>query len=54
MISLKINTFVCFDMGLVVEGQPNGRQAIINILRRNLDATAYCRIVSYLMGYQQS
>jgi len=54
MIALKINTFVSISMGLVVEGQLNSHQAIINILRRNLDATAYCRIVSYLMGYQQS
>ena len=52
MIALKINTFIWFGMGLVVEGQPNSRQAIINILRRNLDAAAYYGIVFYLMGYQ--
>ena len=52
MIALKINTFISISMGLVVEGQRHRRQAIINILRRNLDATVYCRIVSYLMGYQ--
>ena len=54
MIVLKINTFVSVGMGLVVEGQRHYHQAIINILRRNLDAAAYCRIVFYLMGYQQS